>query len=76
MQQSTETRQGEPVKNQELRWRIRELAFHARVNVGDLLSEAGIGWATLSRWYHGKVKPRAETIHRLEQAAERLRGRT
>lgn len=75
MTQSTETRHGELVKNQEIRWRIRELAFHARVNVGELIREAGIGWATLSRWYHGKVKPRAATMTRLEQAAERLRGR-
>lgn len=64
------------MKNEDIRWRVRDLAYNARVTVGDLIREARVSWATLHRWHHGLAKPRPLTMQRLEQAAERLRGRT
>jgi DNA-binding Xre family transcriptional regulator len=63
------------MNSQELRWRVRELAVECRVTVGELLREAGISWATLHRWQTGKAKPLLSSIVRINEAADRLRGR-
>ena len=56
-------------------WKVRELAVKARVSVAALLREAGVGTSTVHQWKTGKSTPRARTIQRLNQAANRLRER-
>jgi hypothetical protein len=59
----------------EIHWRIRELAVSARTSVSGLLREARISPATVHQWKTGQCQPRANTIQRLNEAAERLRER-
>lgn len=56
-------------------WKVRELAVSARVSVAALLREANVGASTIHQWKTGQAKPRAKTIQRLNQAANRLRER-
>lgn len=56
-------------------WMVREMAVSARVSVAALLREASVGASTVHQWKHGQAHPRAKTIQKLNQAAERLRER-
>jgi hypothetical protein len=56
----------------DIKWQLRELAWDARVTVSELLTEAGVSWATVSRWYKGGT-PRYSTWARIVSAAGRLR---
>jgi predicted transcriptional regulator len=60
---------------EDIRWKIRELAVQSRVTVGELLREAGVSTATVWRWEKGQTKPRLSSIAKINQAADRLRGR-
>ena len=56
-------------------WRVREIAVSARVTLAALLREAKVGTSTVHQWKTGQSKPRAKTIQRINQAAERLRAK-
>jgi DNA-binding LacI/PurR family transcriptional regulator len=56
----------------DIKWQLRELAWDARVTVSELLIEAGVSWATVSRWYKGGRR-RYSTWARILSAAERLK---
>lgn len=56
-------------------WKVRELAVSARVPLAALLREAKVGTSTVHQWKTGQSKPRAKTIQRINQAAERLRAK-